>query len=149
MVILKMSFDKKKTDKSVLDDIDIDNVIKTANMDILPDYANEVIPKDDFKTIRKVIIETLPTFKEIDTKKFKGTRKFMQISDNNVIFQLAIDSKSLMRSLVALDVKMHVVKEKKELDLSRLIGKMVGIKRVEFTNKDGYINQCLNFFPLK
>lgn len=129
-------------------DIDIDELIETTNLNILPDYAKEIIPKDDFQTTRKVVIETLPKIKNIDTEKFTGKRRFMTISDNGILYSVAIDSISFYRSFIALDIKINKVKEKKDIDLSRLIGKTVGIKRIQFTNKDGLTNQCLNFFPL-
>lgn len=140
--------DTKKTDKSVLDGINIDELIETTKMEILPDYAKEILKPHDLFTSRKVIIDSLPTWKEIDTPKWKGTRRFMTILDNSRKYQVAIDSKSFLRSLVALDIKINDVKQKSDIDLSRLIGLEVGIKRIEFTNKDGLINEALNFYIL-
>lgn len=139
---------KEKENSAIPDNIDISELIETTNLNILENFANTIIPKDDFQTTRRIIIESLPKVKDIDTKKFKGTRRFMTISDNGILYSLPIDSISLYRSFIALDIKMNDVKEKSEIDLSRLIGRQVGIKRIEFTNKDGLVNQCLNFFPL-
>ena len=139
---------KEKEKSAITDNIDISELIETTNLNILENFANTIIPKDDFQTTRRIIIESLPKVKDIDTKKFKGTRRFMTISDNGILYSLPIDSISLYRSFIALDIKMNDVKEKSEIDLSRLIGRQVGIKRIEFTNKDGLVNQCLNFFPL-
>lgn len=134
---------------SMIDDIDLDELIETTQLEILPDFAKEVIIKDDFKTVRKVIIESLPVFKEIDSEKFKGTIRVMKIIDNGVIYSLKADSIALRRSLFALDITMNQVKDKKDIDISRLIGKTVAIKRIQFTNKAGQTNQALQFFPLE
>lgn len=145
----KQTKDKTVSDKeNIPNNIDINELIETTKMNILPDYAKKVIPRDDFQTSRRVIIESLPKEKNIKSNKWSGKRTFMTISDNGILYSVAIDSISFYRSLIALDIKMNNVETKDDIDLSRLLGKMVGIKRIQFTNKDNLTNQCLNFFPL-
>lgn len=139
----------KPIKQSIDYDIDMDELIKTTNLNILPDYAKEVIIKDDFLTSRKVIIDSLPVWKDIKGKNWSGRRRIMTIIDNGKRYNAIIDSTSFMRSLIALDIKMNKVIDKYGIDLSRLIGKEVGIHRIQFTNKNGLLNQALNFFIWK
>lgn len=144
-----MTKNTNTSDKSILDNINLDELIKTTNLEILPNYTKDVILDNDLKTIRQVIIESLPEAKDIESEKFTGQRLFMKIKDNGILYNLSADSVSLRRSLIALDIQENNVQSKDEIDLSRLIGKMYNIKRVKFTSKNGLTNTALNFFLIK
>ena len=140
----------EKTEKSWLDGINLTELIETTNMDIKPKYS--LIPKDDFLTIRRVSIISLPITK--DVVKNKGTKNektlslsFMEISDNGIIYSLPANSMSLRRSIISCAITLSEIKDIKDLDLSVVLGKLLGIKREKFTAK-GYDAQALKFFLL-
>jgi len=140
----------KKTEiKTFLDDIDLDELVDTTWMDILPKY--DLIPKDDLLTSRKVKILVLPKQKYIEkTKDGKVIDKelwFMAISDNDVKYSLNADSIALRRSIGSIAIKLSKAKVKSEIDLSKVLNVLVGIKRREFTAK-GFKQAPLQFFLL-
>lgn len=117
---------------SVFDDINLDELINTTNLNISDKY--DMIDADDLKTIRKVKIVELPVRKNV--KKFNKDLLFMKISDNDKVFSIGADSISLRRSLLACAIKLCNAETKEQIDLSVLIGKLVNIQRTEF--KDSY-----------
>lgn len=150
---------EKKPDKQIdtmewLRQHDLDEVINTVNLEILDDYSKTVIMKDDFTTIRKVKIISLPKSKKIDSKKFKGTIHTMIINDSGKDYQLKADSIALQRSLIKIimsEMKKNGIKNinPKNLDYNAIIDKFFNISRTSFTNKNGYTNQCLVFDEIK
>jgi len=128
---------------SLYDDIDLDEIVETTNLNILPKY--EQIGKDDLTTIRKIIILSLP--KPVYIEKVKKQLRFMMISENGVKFSLPADSIALRRSLISLAIKESKAKSKDDIDMSKVIGKMYGIKREQFTAK-GFTQSPFKFFEL-
>jgi len=142
--------EKKKTDKSMkswLDNHDLDELIDTTNKEIKPKY--EMIPKGNTEIIRKVIISTLP--KDFISEKKGLELTAMVIIDNGIEYSLPFDSIALQRSLISLAIKECEAKTKKDIDLSKLLGKMYGIKREQFTvnkNNKTFTQAPLKFFRL-
>jgi len=128
---------------SLYDDIDLDEIVETTNLNILPKY--EQIAKDDLTTIRKIVILSLP--KPVYIEKVKKQLRFMMISENGVKFSLPADSIALRRSLISLAIKESKAKSKDDIDMSKVIGKMYGIKREQFTAK-GFTQSPFKFFEL-
>lgn len=133
---------------SIIDDIDLNELIKTTNLNIIEKY--NLIPTDDLTTARRVVIKSLP--KPVFVKKIKNTEfnkylLFMTISDNGKLYSINVDAISTRRSLIACAIKTSNIANKDDIDLSVLIDKMVGIKRTSF--KDSYgIHTPLNFYIL-
>lgn len=138
-----MSKETKKTNDSWLDEHDLTEVIETAKLKILEQY--NLIPKDDFITTRKVIIQTLPERKFIE--KANRELEVMVISDNGIKYNLWFNSKSLQRSFLKLAIHFSKAESKEQIDLSKPIGKLVGLKRIQF-KAQGYDAQALNFYIL-
>lgn len=137
--------DASKTESNaLLDDIDLDELIETTNLDILPKY--EAIDKDDLTTIRKVVIHSLPKFSYVE--KVGKDLRFMVISENGVKFSLPADSIALRRSLISLAIKECKATTKEAIDMSKVIGKMYGIKRERFEAK-GFTQAPYKFFNLE
>lgn len=140
--------DKKDSNQTIswLDSHDLDEVIKTSDMRILPKY-NGIMEKD-LLTTRRVIIESLPVDKHIKTKDGKELDlTFITISDNDVMYSLPFNSKALQRSLLTLAIRESNASNKSEIDLSKVIGKMVGLKREQFKAK-GFDAESYKFYSL-
>ena len=138
--------ENKKTNKSVkswLDNHDLNELITTTNKDIKPKY--EMIPKGNTDIIRKVIIISLP--KDFISEKKGLELTAMTINDTGIEYSLPFDSVALQRSLISLAIKECDAKTVKDIDLSKVIGKMYGIKREQFTAK-GFTQSPLKFFNL-
>ena len=130
--------------------LDLTEIVETTNLDIKPKFL--AIPKDDFLTVRKVQIISLPVQKDVILDKGKKTERagklfYMEINDNDVIYSLPANAVALRRSIIACAVKLSGAVDEKGIDLSIVLNKLLGIKRVSFTAK-GFIAQSLIFFPL-
>ena len=144
--------EKKKPNKSNdsmetwLDEHNLDEIVETTNLDILPKY--DIIPKDDLITIRKVVISGIP--KRVDVVKDGSNLSldFLSITDSGVKYSLPFNSKALQRSYISLAIKECKAKDKTEIDFSKIIGKMYGLKREQFTAK-GFTQAPLKFFRLE
>jgi len=141
--------DDKKTDKSVesnwLDEHNLNELIDTTNLNILPKY--DMIPKDDLITTRKVVIVSLPKAVSVEKDGTMLNLQFITISDNGITFSLPFNSKALQRSLISLAIKESKAIHKKDIDFSKILGKMYGLKREQFTTK-GYTQSPLKFYRL-
>jgi len=145
--------DDKKTNKTIktndsnswLDQHDLNELIETSNLDILPKY--EIIKEDDLITSRRVIIDSLP--KHVSTIKNNTNLEleYVNIIDSEIKYSLPFNSKALQRSFIILAIKESNAKEPKDIDFSKLIGKMYGLKREQFTAK-GYTQSPLKFYRL-
>ena len=147
--------DDKKTDKTIktndsndswLDQHDLNELIETSNLDILPKY--EIIKENDLITSRKVIIDSLP--KHVSTVKNNTNLEleYVNIMDSEIRYSLPFNSKALQRSFIILAIKESNAKKPNEIDFSKLIGKMYGLKREQFTTK-GFTQSPLKFFRLE
>lgn len=139
-----------KTDNkpTLLDNIDMDELVGTTNLDIIDKY--DIIDKDDTTTIRKVVIKSLPEpkfIKEIKGKPFNKYLLYMLISDSGKLYSLNVDAISTRRSIGSIAIKLCKAKTKEQVDLSIVIGKLVGIKREAFTTSYGE-HKPLKFFLL-
>jgi len=128
-------------------DIDIDELIKTSKLEILPKY--ETIQPKDLTTERLIKIVSLPKAKYIE-KKADGSildknLLFMVISDNGIDYSLSAESIALRRSLIVLAMKLCNAETKDDIDMSILIDKFAIIKRVQFKAK-GFVQQPIQFF---
>lgn len=128
-----------------LDDHDLDEIIETSKLDILPKY--ELIKKGDLITSRKIMIIGLPETKIIEKDGETLKLTFITIKDNDIKYSLPFNSKALQRSLVSLAIKESKAKTKKDIDFSKVLGKLIGIKREEFTAK-GFTQAPHKFFSL-
>lgn len=138
---------QNETEKAnLLDNIDLVELIETTNLDILPNFQKSVIVESDLTTIRRVIINSLPTSKFI--KKVGKELLFMTIIYNGIKYSLSADSIALRRSLYSLAIKECNAKTKDDIDLSSILGKKFVIKRREFTSKSGFTASPLQFFSL-
>jgi len=133
-------------DDSWLDKHDLDEIIKTTNLNILPKY--EIIQENDLLTTRKVIIDGIP--KRVDVIKDNTNLKllYLTIIDSGVHYSLPLNSIALQRSYIALAIKECKATSKEQIDFSKIIGKMYGLKRETFTSK-GYTQSPLKFFRLE
>jgi len=144
--------DKKtvKTDDSWLDEHNLNEIVDTTNLNILPKY--DAIPENDLITTRKVIIESLPIDKHVVKKdKTELDLTFITISDNGIKFSLPFNSKALQRSLISLAIKESKAMNKKDIDFSKILGKMYGLKREQFSvERNGIVftQSPLKFFML-
>lgn len=131
-----------KQEKSWIDGHNLDELLSTTNLDILPDFSKEVIREGNLTTSRKVIIETLPERKEISDKQ-GNTKKadYITISDNGIIYQCPC-GKACQRSLISLAIKLkqkelkRKLKDKSEIDLSIILGKVAIARRRVFKTDD-------------
>ena len=124
-------------------DIDLAELLETTNMDILPKY--NLISENDLTTIRKVKIEKLPYTKYIE--KVEKELTFMIISDNGIKYSLSCDSIALRRSILSCAIKITKAKDIESIDLSKIVGILLGIKREKFTAK-GFTQSPFKFFVL-
>ena len=127
-----------------LDNHDLDELIETTNMKILPKY--EIIVENDLITSRKVIINSLP--KKVFVEKANQDLEYMTIIDSGIKYSLPFNSKALQRSLISLAIKESKAKTRETIDMSKVLGKMYIIKRKQFTSKSGFTTAPLSFFPL-
>ena len=145
--------DDKKTDKtnktiesdSWLNEHDLTELINTTNLNILPKY--DMIPENDLITTRKVVITSLPKAVSVMKDNTMLNLHFITISDNGISFSLPFNSKALQRSLISLAIKESKAINKKDIDFSKVIGKMFGLKREQFESK-GFIQAPLKFYRL-
>lgn len=127
---------------------DFNEIIETTNMEILDKY--DLIPKDDFTKIRKVKIMTLPTTKQVDSKEFKGKMTTMTINDSGKLYNLRCNSIATQRSIIQMAIKesqKHLkrkLKDKKEIDMSLILGKLYNLSRKSF-KAQGFNAQALVF----
>ena len=145
----KKTDNTEKAKESFFDDINLKEIVKTTNMDILDKY--DLIEADDNTTIRKVKIIELPKkvlVKEIKGKPFNKKLWFMTISDNGKLYSLNADSISLRRSIVSLAIKLSKAKTEQEIDFEKILNVLVGICRTKFEDSFG-IHTPYNFFPLQ
>lgn len=145
-----MTTDKKETKetkqaKNWLDFHDLKEIYETTMLKILPKY--EMIKKDDLTTMRKIKILSLPIDKIVEKDNETLDLTFINISDNDVSYSLPFNSKALQRSLISLAINVCNAKSISEIDLSKVIGKIIGIKRERFTAK-GFTQSPLKFFLL-
>ena len=143
-----MSEKKKpnKTESSWLDGHDLTELVNTSNLNILPKY--DMIPENDLITMRKIVIVGLPKSVIVDKDDKTLNLNFITISDNGIEYSLPFNSKALQRSFIILAVKESKAMNKTEIDFSKIIGKMYGIKREQFTAK-GFTQSPLKFFRLE
>lgn len=130
----------EKSNETFFDDIDLNELIETTKLEILPKY--DIIKEDDLTTSRKVIIESLPIKKFIE--KIGKELWFMEISDNGIRYSLPCNSIALRRSLIALAIDKNT-NDKTEIDFSKILGKSAFIKREQFTAK-GFTQAPLKFY---
>ena len=138
-----------KTDKNVeatswLDTHDLNEVINTTNLDILPKY--DIIIENDLITTRKVIIDSLPIRKFIE--KANKDLDYITIIDNGIKYSLPFNSVALQRSFISLAIKESKATKQEEIDFSKILGKMYGLKREQFTAQ-GFTQSPLKFFSLE
>ena len=134
-----------KTD-SWIDTHDLNEVIETTNLDILPKY--DLIKESDLITVRKVVIMSLPKNVEVVKKGKMLSLHFITISDNGINYSLPFNSIALQRSFLSIAIKESKAKSKTEIDLSKVLGKMLGLKREQF-EAHGFIQAPLKFFLLE
>lgn len=145
--------EKKKTDKtdksndtnSWIENHDLVELVETTNLNILPKY--DMIPENDLTTSRKVVICELPKSATVEKDGQILDLNFITISDNNIKYSLPFNSKALQRSFIAMAIKESKALNYKDIDFSKIIGKMVGLKREQFTAK-GFTQAPLKFFRL-
>lgn len=145
-----MTTDKKETKetketKNWLDSHDLQEIYNTTMLKILPKY--DLIQEKDLTTMRKIQILSLPIDKIIEKDNETLDLTFINISDNDVSYSLPFNSKALQRSLIALAINVCNAKSIKEIDLSKIIGKTIGIKREQFVSH-GFTQSPLKFFLL-
>ena len=132
--------------ESWLDSHNLDEIIDTTNLDILPKY--DIIQENDLITIRKVVIAGIPKRVDVVKEGTNLTLDFLSITDSGVKYSLPFNSKALQRSYIALAIKECKATNKSEIDFSKIIGKMYGLKREQFTAK-GFTQAPLKFFRLE
>lgn len=140
--------DKKettKTPKTWLDEHDLDEIINTTHMEIIDTY--NIIEKDDLLHSRKVIIETLPEIKVVEKGEHQGLElTTMNITDQGKLYQLLLNAKSTQRSIIRMAILEsekqlnRKIKDKSEIDMSLIIGKLYLLKR-ERVKVKGYPEQ--------
>ena len=138
----------KETKETWLDQHDLTEIIATTNLDILPKY--EIIAENDLITSRKVIIDSIPVRKFIS--KANKDLDYITIIDSGIKYNLPFNSIALQRSYISLAIKECKATTIKEIDFSKILGKMYGIKREQFTiNRDNtlYTQAPLKFFILE
>ena len=150
MILIMPTKQDELKEVDMFKDIDIDELIETTKLEILPKY--ETIKPKDTTTERIVKIVSLPKAKFIE-KKADGSLLnkdllFMTISDNSIVYSLSAESIALRRSLIALAMKLCNAEVKADIDMSVLIDKYAIIKRVEFTAK-GFTQSPIQFFQYK
>ena len=134
----------KNTETSWLDTHDLNEVINTTNLEILPKY--DIIAKDDLITTRKVVIDSLPIRKFIE--KANKDLDYITIVDNGIKYSLPFNSIALQRSYIALAIKESNATKQSEIDFSKILGKTYGLKREKFT-AHGYEQAPLKFYSLE
>lgn len=132
-----------ETDESIFSDIDLTEIVKTTNLDIKPKY--DLIPKGDLLTIRNVSIVSLPKYKLVIVDGAEMNLMFMELNDNGIIYSLPCSSVALRRSIVAIAIRLCGAKTQAEIDISKVIGTQLCIKREQFTAK-GFTQSPLKFF---
>jgi len=141
----KETSNKVDTNETWLDSHDLNELIETTKLEILPKY--DLIQEDDLLTSRKVIIESLPESKEIVKNGKTLNLTFITIRDNDIKYSLPFNSKALQRSLIQIAIKESKAIKQTDIDLSKVIGKFVGLKREQFEAK-GFIQQPYKFYSL-
>ena len=134
----------KKDKTSWLDTHDLNEIINTTNLDILPKY--EIISENDLITTRKVIIDSLPIRKFIE--KANKDLDYITIIDNGIKYSLPFNSIALQRSYIALAIKESKATKQSEIDFSMILGKTYGLKREKFT-AHGFEQAPLKFYSLE
>lgn len=137
----------ENTSKNWLDEHNIDEILETEKLDIKDEFS---IPENDFTTVRKIKICSMPYIKKGIKTKTHGIidAYFVDIKENGIDKVLWYESKVLQRSFIATAIKLCNAKTKSELDLSVMLGKMVNIRRISFTDKFGKNNQALQISPI-
>ena len=145
-----MTTDKKETKKTIeplnwLDAHDLNEVFETTQLDILPKY--DIIKTDDLTTIRKIKITSLPISKHLEVKGKELDLTFITISDNEMRYSLPFNSIALQRSFIGVAIKLSKAKSVAEIDFSKVLNKIIGIKREQFEAK-GFTQAPFKFFLL-
>ncbi len=140
----KQTIDTTKT-PNWLDNHNLDEIFSTTKLGILEKY--NLIPDDDFTTVRKVMIQTLPEAKEVEKDGKKVCIYVMEIRDGLTTYQLSASSLALQRSILECAIKLSKAKDKSEIKLDSVLNKLVGIKRVAF-KAQGFDATALKFFIL-
>lgn len=135
----------KKQKKSWLGNHDLDEVIETTNLDILPKF--DLINDGDLETTKHIKLLGLPFSKEIEKDGKELTLTFLEISHKGIKYSLPFNSKALQRSFLSIAIKECSAENPSEIDLSIMLGKKVGIKREQFKAK-GFTQSPYKLFRL-
>jgi len=135
---------KSKTAISWIDTINLDELIETTNLNIIPKF--DLIAKGDLITTVKAKILSIPKEKELTKKDGeKLTIPIMEVEVQGIKYQLFCSSIALQRSIISLAIKECNADTRDKIDLSKIIGKTYNLKRDEFTAK-GFTQAPLKFF---
>ena len=126
-------------------DHDLTEILETSKLMILPKY--DLIPENDLITSRRIRIVSLPETKQITKDGKDLVLNFITISDNDIKYSLPFNSIALQRSFIGLAIKFSNAKTKKDIDFSKVLNKLIGIKREQFTAK-GFTQQPYKFYDL-